>query len=158
MADAPDLAPKERRALRFARVGAARMLRNRFRVLALTRDVYRKLKGNEGSLRDAVGTTVVLTRLVRAWARREYRGVPWKSLTYAVGALLYFVNPLDVIPDALAGLGFVDDIAVLAAVAKSVQGDLEKFEAWEAERGVERANLLPPPKKRRLLGFGRRAK
>lgn len=158
MADAAtDLAPKERRALRLARVGAARMLRNRFRVLALTRDVYRKLKGNEGNLRDAVGTTVVLTRLVRAWARREYRGVPWKTLTYAVGALLYFVNPLDVIPDALAGLGFVDDIAVLAAVAKSVQTDLEKFEAWEQERDRP-AELPAPRKKRRLLGFGRRKK
>jgi uncharacterized membrane protein YkvA (DUF1232 family) len=149
-----DLVPKEKQALRLAKKGAGRVLRNRFRVLSLTRDVYRKLKGNEGSMKDALGATLVLTRMVRAWARRDYRGVPWKTLTYAVGALLYFVNPLDVIPDALAGLGFVDDIAVLAAVANALQRDIAKFTEWEATH--ERPSDLETTQPRRRLRLFRR--
>ena len=150
------LPPKEKQALRLARKGAGRLLHNRFRVLGLTRDVYRKLKGNEGSLKDTVGTTLILTRLVRAWARREYRGVPWKTLTYAVGALLYFVNPIDMIPDALVGIGFVDDIAVLAAVANALSKDLAKFSVWEEERNRPKDLEEVKPKRRLLPFFGKR--
>ncbi len=150
------LVPKEKQALRLARKGAGRLLRNRFRVLGLTRDVYRKLKGNEGSLKEALGTTLVLTRMVRAWARREYRGVPWKTLTYAVGALLYFVNPIDVIPDALIGIGFVDDIAVLAAVANALTKDIDKFSAWEEEQNRPKDLEEVKPKRRLLPFFGKR--
>ncbi len=155
--ETPDLnlVPKEKQALRLARKGAGRLLRNRFRVLGLTRDVYTKIKGNEGSLKDALGTTLVLTRLVRAWARREYRGIPWKTLSYAVGALLYFVNPLDVIPDALVGIGFVDDIAVLAAVANALSKDLDKFSTWEEEQNRPKDIEEPKPKRRLLPFFGK---
>ena len=33
-----------------------------------------------------------------------------------LGALAYFVMPIDAIPDVLAGIGFTDDAAVIAAV------------------------------------------
>jgi uncharacterized membrane protein YkvA (DUF1232 family) len=41
-----------------------------------------------------------------------------KGILFA--ALAYFVAPIDVIPDFLAGLGFTDDAAVLAAVVAIV--------------------------------------
>ena len=43
---------------------------------------------------------------------------PWVSLE-GVGAITYFISPLDVIPDALPVVGFSDDLGVVsAAVAK----------------------------------------
>ena len=36
------------------------------------------------------------------------------------GALAYFVMPFDVIPDFIAGLGYTDDAAVLAAAIRSI--------------------------------------
>jgi uncharacterized membrane protein YkvA (DUF1232 family) len=38
-----------------------------------------------------------------------------------IGALVYFVAPIDLIPDVVAGLGYVDDAAVLAGVIASVR-------------------------------------
>ena len=38
------------------------------------------------------------------------------DLIILVGALVYFICPADVIPDAIPAIGFVDDAAALAAV------------------------------------------
>ncbi|MNJ72886.1 hypothetical protein D3C77_696040 [compost metagenome] len=65
-----------------------------------------------------------------------------------VGALLYFVTPLDALPDWLVGMGFVDDLAVLAWVLKTWGGELDAFRAWrEAQAPEVRAALerLPAP-------------
>jgi uncharacterized membrane protein YkvA (DUF1232 family) len=47
-------------------------------------------------------------------------------------AVLYFVVPLDVIPDFIFGLGFVDDIAVVAYVFGQVREEIRAFEQWRA--------------------------
>lgn len=86
-----------------------------------------------------------LLRLVQAWARGEYRAIPWRSLLYGVAALVYFVNPADLIPDVVVGLGLVDDVAVVAAVARMLQSDLERFRLWES---TQKSTRRPPqPKK-----------
>ena len=74
-----------------------------------------------------------LLRLVRAWMRGDYRHVPMRSIVLAVGALLYFVAPLDLIPDFIPVVGYLDDAAVIAYVLRSIRGDVERFEEWEAE-------------------------
>lgn len=76
-------------------------------------------------------------RLLRAYASGRYRQIPWKSLVAAAGAVVYFVMPLDVIPDILLGLGFLDDAALIAWTLKSIRGDMDRFAAWEAENGRE---------------------
>lgn len=77
-----------------------------------------------------------LARLARAWAQGRYRSVPWRTLSMATGALLYFVNPLDAVPDFLVGVGYLDDATVLAMVAASLRGDLDRFSAWERDAEI----------------------
>jgi uncharacterized membrane protein YkvA (DUF1232 family) len=48
-----------------------------------------------------------------------------------VGALLYFITPLDVIPDLIPALGFTDDAALVLWVYKNIREDIEKFRQWE---------------------------
>ena len=40
-----------------------------------------------------------------------------KDKLLAIGAILYFLNPIDLIPDTMVGVGFLDDYAVLSMVA-----------------------------------------
>ena len=42
-----------------------------------------------------------------------------------MGALAYFIVPSDVIPDFIAGLGYTDDAAVLAAAIAAVRSSLK---------------------------------
>ena len=72
-----------------------------------------------------------MLRLIRAYYRREYRNVPLQNLVMIVGAIIYIVNPFDLIPDWIAGLGFADDAVVLAFAVKRTRQTLDDFMTWE---------------------------
>lgn len=114
---------------------ARRVLRRRFRVVVLIRDAYAHLEDNADTLTAVWKDVRTTLRLLVAWARRSYREVSGASLVILVAALLYFVTPVDVIPDALGFLGFVDDVAVIQTAVDAVRDELEHFREWE-ERGV----------------------
>ncbi len=42
-------------------------------------------------------------------------------------ALLYFVNPIDLVPDFLPLVGYLDDAAIIAVCFKIIQADLRKY-------------------------------
>jgi uncharacterized membrane protein YkvA (DUF1232 family) len=88
----------------------------------------------------------VLLQLCGAWWRGEYRGISSQALLSVVAALLYFVSPIDAIPDALLGVGFIDDIAVLGWLLRTWNGELDEFRAWLAARTpAQQETLLQLP-------------
>lgn len=137
------LSKAQRSAFDRALQAARRIIHRRLRLLRLARVAYAKLTENENALGRARSDTWHLIRMVRAWARREYTAIPWRALLYIVGALIYFVNPIDLIPDAIVGIGFLDDAAVVAAVMRALRGDVDAFLAWEATRAITRAPAGP---------------
>jgi uncharacterized membrane protein YkvA (DUF1232 family) len=80
---------------------------------------------------DVKGKFFVLGRLIKAYAQGQYRAVPWKTVVVIVAAILYFVNPLDFIPDLIPIAGLADDFGVLLWVYSAVSGEVEKFLTWE---------------------------
>jgi uncharacterized membrane protein YkvA (DUF1232 family) len=75
-----------------------------------------------------------MTRMVSAYSKGVYRLIPKKSLLGVAAALIYFINPFDLIPDALVGLGLTDDAAVLTWVYHRVRADVQAFVFWEQSR------------------------
>lgn len=49
------------------------------------------------------------------------------------GALLYFLSPIDFIPDSIPGIGYVDDAAVVLACLKLVQSDVDEYREWQSQ-------------------------
>jgi len=107
------------------------------RLLSLLPQLALKLKAtnwrnvNAASVKEKF---FVLGRLVKAYALGHYRDVPWKTILLIVAAILYFVNPLDFIPDIIPLTGLTDDFAVLVWVYNSVSNEIEKFLLWEKTR------------------------
>ena len=62
---------------------------------------------------------------------------PLKSKLMIVGALLYFVSPIDSIPDLLGPLGFSDDIAVIALVFKQLKDSMSAEIQQQAKEATE---------------------
>jgi uncharacterized membrane protein YkvA (DUF1232 family) len=116
---------------------AAQYAKNPDKLKELTRTARQKAEstGRSGPLTDLLESLLALLRLVRAYARGEYRAVPWQSLVLIVAAILYFLTPIDVIPDFVVGLGYFDDAAVIAWVIGTIRSVLDDFLRWEASRG-----------------------
>lgn len=100
------------------------------------RDISEKAS-RSSALRSGPFSSVVddfraLIRLVVAYARGFYRQIPLDKLVVVVAGLIYVVSPVDVIPDVVPGVGFLDDAAVIAWVIKAVREELDAFREWEA--------------------------
>ena len=94
----------------------------------------KRVEGARGPLAKVWDDLQTAARLVRAWGRRDYAGVGRGTIALLVGALLYFLCPIDAIVDAIPVLGYVDDAAVMAWVVGQVRGELESFRLWEQTR------------------------
>ena len=76
-----------------------------------------------------------MLRLLRAYYRGEYRAVTVTTLVVIVAAIIYVVNPFDVIPDWVPGLGLLDDAFVLGLAIRRTKEDLDDFMTWELLAG-----------------------
>ena len=76
---------------------------------------------------------VLLYEMLRDSVRGDYEA-PWASLAMIVGALVYVISPLDLIPDFIPVIGWGDDAAVVVATIKTIQGDLRDYAQW---RGID---------------------
>lgn len=74
-----------------------------------------------------------VVRMLRAILGRRYRVTPWLSLGALMFVLVYAIDPIDIIPDYLPIIGFVDDAAMLGLLYKALRRDVGKFRAWENE-------------------------
>lgn len=116
---------------------ASRILGKPGRLILLLTTLARKLKQTDFNKENTVQVKekfFILGRLLRAYAQGEYRAVPWKSLLLVVAAILYFINPIDLIPDLMPLVGLTDDFAVLFMVYKSIGADIDNFLMWEKSR------------------------
>lgn len=77
------------------------------------------------------GKFFTLGRMAKAYASGRYRDIPWKSMLLLLGAIIYFINPLDLIPDLVPIAGLTDDFAILVWVYNSLEGEIDKFLDWE---------------------------
>lgn len=76
--------------------------------------------------------------LIRSYALCEYREVTKTEIVLMIAALIYFVSPLDVIPDKFLGLGWLDDAVVVTLVVRYCDNTIKRYMSWlETKRGVE---------------------
>jgi uncharacterized membrane protein YkvA (DUF1232 family) len=84
---------------------------------------------SQGPLSKLFQEIQLLLALIRAYWKGEYREVPWYTIAAIVSSLLYVLSPVDLIPDVLPLVGYVDDAAVIAACLAMVREDLARFKA-----------------------------
>jgi len=112
------------------------------RLPALLFAVARKgsAEGNRlGKLKDDLR---LLQALCLAYWRGEYRAISPKAMVSVVAGLMYFLSPIDLIPDWIPVFGMLDDIVVLGWVMKTLEAELDAFRAWRAAQSVERLAVV----------------
>lgn len=76
----------------------------------------------------------ILISMVRSYWKKDYTRVPRRTMLAIVSALIYFLSPIDVIPDWIPVLGQMDDALVIATCWKLVNKDVEDYRQWQKER------------------------
>lgn len=101
------------------------------RLLVAAMDKLRELRNDSESMQTLKDQANTFIRMIRSYQTGDYQRTPWKSMLLITAGIIYFVSPLDLIPDFIPVLGFMDDITVLLWILNSVRKDVEKFEEWE---------------------------
>jgi uncharacterized membrane protein YkvA (DUF1232 family) len=74
---------------------------------------------------ERVGKKINFARDVKAlYKYMRDRYVPWYRKSIVVGALIYFISPIDTIPDLAPLVGYLDDLGVITAVLKFLGSEL----------------------------------
>jgi uncharacterized membrane protein YkvA (DUF1232 family) len=105
--------------------------------------IEERFRAPDGPLRRLLEDGRLLLSLVRDVRRGRYRRVPVWTASAAAFALLYVLNPFDVMPDALPVVGLLDDAAVVSACLALLEQDLHAYREWR-RRGNGRPDSFPP--------------
>jgi uncharacterized membrane protein YkvA (DUF1232 family) len=119
-----------KRELRKKEIKAKQMLAEPRVIENILPKIDNKIKRSVKLLNDIIDDIKLLFSLVKDVIKQKYPDLPFGSLLAVLGALLYFLTPIDVLPDFLPLIGFTDDIAVILFVIRQVAYDLDKYKAW----------------------------
>lgn len=97
------------------------------RLVRREEEFQKKTQDVPGRWKKMVNQAKLLFEMIRAYAKKEYREVPWATIAKAAFAIIYFFSPVDLIPDFIPIAGYLDDAAVIALVVRSIQDDLRKY-------------------------------
>ena len=84
---------------------------------------------------EGLSSVPVMASLINSYVKKEYTDIPMGTIIAIIGALVYFVSPVDLIPDVIPGIGLLDDAAVVAACLGMVKVDLDKYSLWREGNG-----------------------
>lgn len=82
------------------------------------------------ALGDTLAIVPTMISLVRSYSKKEYTDIPIGTILAIIGALIYFLSPIDVISDAIPVVGYLDDATVILTCLKLVKDDMKEYEEW----------------------------
>ncbi len=75
----------------------------------------------------------VMYGMMKDYRKGIYTKVPWFTIATIAFAFLYILNPFDIIPDFIPGLGYIDDLGVLTFGLRFIESDLHNYLDWKLE-------------------------
>lgn len=89
---------------------------------------------------DAKERFMLIIRLLQAYLKGEYTEISKTNIVLSLAVILYFISPIDLIPDFLVA-GFIDDLAILSWAYHNFHQEIEAFLLWEEENKMIRIDL-----------------
>lgn len=102
---------------------------------ALLRDFEDKLSLIPNIGKRATDAVIMLS-MIRAYIKKQYTDIPVNTILFGVGGLIYVVNPIDLVPDNIPGIGLLDDAKVMDIILEVIHKDLIKYRKWQKENGI----------------------
>ena len=122
---------------------ATKLLGRPFKVITILNETADKLADEESKdnkFKQLFEVALTLVRLVRSYVNGEYREIKNSTIISGLAVLLYVLSPVDLIPDFIPVLGFLDDLSLISWFVGKFQGEILRFREWE-----QRTKELPTP-------------
>ena len=123
----------------YVREGAENVTDKDIEKVVVREDDIRKQFTARGPLKRFIEDGRMLMAMIRDWRAGNYRQAMRWTIAAAAFALIYVLNPFDIVPDVLPFVGAVDDASVVAACLMLLERDLFKYREWkinQASRGA----------------------
>lgn len=118
---------------------AAKLLGKPFKIVTVLNEAADKLadeKSKDNKFKQLFDVALTLVRLVRSYANGEYRQIQTSTIISGLAVLLYVISPIDLIPDFIPVVGFLDDLSLVSWFVGKFQGEIIRFREWEQRTSV----------------------
>ncbi len=95
-------------------------------------------KGFWPKIRRTAARIPFARQVISVWYSARDPETPTAAKGIMLGALAYFVLPIDAIPDIFAGIGFTDDAAVIAALIATLGANIKRRHKDQADAALAR--------------------
>lgn len=122
---------------------ATKLLGRPFKIITILNETADKLASEESKdnkFKQLFEVALTLVRLVRSYVSGEYRDIKNSTIISGLAVLLYVLSPVDLIPDFIPVLGFLDDLSLISWFVGKFQDEIFRFREWE-----QRVKELPTP-------------
>lgn len=97
---------------------ADKVMKNQQKIESIARD---------GTLSKYLGDIKLYFKMLGDVFTGKYKKVPVGTIAAIVGTLLYVLSPIDLIPDFIPVIGYLDDAAMLALCLNFTKYDVEEY-------------------------------
>ena len=113
---------------------AAKLLGRPFKLVTILNETADKLadaKSKDNKFKQLFDVALTLVRLVQSYIKGEYRDVNNSTIISGLAVLLYVLSPIDLIPDFIPVVGFLDDLSLVSWFVGKFQVEVIHFREWE---------------------------
>ncbi len=129
----------------YVREGAEKITDKDIENVADHAEDIRKQFSARGPLKRFIQDGRMMTALIKDWRAGRYRRAMRWTIAAAAFALIYVINPFDLVPDVIPFVGAVDDATVVAACLFLIERDLFQYRDWKiSQAGNEKTIDVKP--------------
>ena len=139
---------REMRILGKMKARAQKIVQDHGELKKLLDKTHKKLKEaqeNDSLMQKMNDYLKMVTRMIANYLNGSYNHTPWQTILMLVAGLLYFITPLDAIPDFIpmprasskgvlwtfGVAGLLDDATVLLWLGRCFRDDIAQYKKWE---------------------------
>ena len=119
---------------------AAKLLQNKPKLEA-TLDQFLTACHRVPGIGTVMADITLTVGMIRDYSKGAYKQVPVSTIVAGLAVIVYFVSPVDILPDVIPVAGFIDDVAAITFLCKSMHTDLQNYVAWRESNGLSSESI-----------------
>lgn len=105
--------------------------KNDYKLEELLENIIKQIESNE-ELKEIIGELKLFVSMLKDHFEGRYKGLEKENIYLIIGAFIYILSPIDLLPDFLF-FGYLDDILIIMYLMKKMSKEIEKYRVWKED-------------------------